>query len=440
MEKVDLIIRNGIILKDPNAIPFKGCLCVDEGRIVAIGKTEKISRTYRAERYVDANEKAVLPGFVDAHMHECLLRGLCEDLPLMKWLEEITLPVERVLSKGDMKAASFLNQLEMIKSGITAFIDLFRFQEEAAKVANLSGLRAFLSSQIMDKPYRTETVATNKRLVRNWNGKANGRITTWFGAHASYSCSQETLLKIKELAQKYGVGIHIHVSETRDEVKIIKKEHGLTPVGFLNKIGLLNDHVNAAHCVYLTNDDIRILKDRKVSVVYNPTSNMKLASGIAPIPDLLTEGIPVGLGTDSILSNNNLDMFEEMRIGSFLQKLARMDASVLPCREIFKMATVGGAKCVRREEEIGTLEVGKKGDIILINLMAPHLSPILLENANNLLENIVYSANGADVDTTIVDGKILMESREVKTLDEHKILEMANRVAYSLYERAKEMK
>lgn len=436
-EKVDLIIREGILLPKYDSEPFQGSICIKEDKIVAIGRPSQISRVFKAEKYLDAKGKAVLPGFVNAHMHECLLRGLCEDLPLMSWLSEICLPAERALRREHMRAAALLNQLEMIKSGITTFIDIFRFQEEAAKVVEISGLRAVLSCQIMDESYQTETIATNERLVKRWNGKANGRIMTWFGAHAPYTCSEETLLKVKEMAEKYKVGIHTHIAETLDEVKKIKKEHGSTPVEYLDKISFLRGRVHAAHCVHLTKKDIAILKKRGITVAYNPTSNMKLASGVAPILQLQMEGITIGLGTDSFLSNNNLDMFEEMRLGSYLQKLSQMNASALPCREVLKMATVGGAACLGVEKEVGSLEAGKKADIILVNLRSPHLYPLFLGEPTNLVENLVYSANAGDVDTTIVNGRVLMESRKVKSLCEDEVLQKAEEAAQDLYERAR---
>ncbi len=436
-EKVDLMICDGILLTKYDSEPFEGSVCIKGNKIVAIGRPSRISRTFKAEKYLNAKGKAVLPGLVNAHMHECLLRGLCEDLPLMSWLSKICLPAERALRREHMRAAALLNQLEMIKSGTTTFIDIFRFQEEVAKVVKISGLRAVLSCQIMDESYRTETIVTNERLVKEWNGKANGRIITWFGAHSPYTCSEETLLRVKEMAERYRVGIHIHIAETRDEVKRIKKEHGVTPVEYLDKIDFLKSRVHAAHCVHLTAKDIAILKKRRVTVAYNPTSNMKLASGVAPILKMQANGIIIGLGTDSFLSNNNLDMFEEMRIGSYLQKLYQTSASALPCREMLKMATLGSAACLDMDKEIGSLEVGKKADIILVNLSSPHLYPLFLRGPTNLVENLVYSANAGDVDTTIVDGRILMEDRKVKSLREEEVLRKAEKAAQDLYERAK---
>ena len=439
MERVDLMIRNAIIIPISRRTIFKGSICIMGDRIVAVGKDDDIMSRYRAERYIDARGKAALPGFVNAHMHECLMRGFCEDLPLMRWLEEVCFPKDRVFSREDMRAAALLNQLEMIKSGITTFIDIFRFQEEAAKVAMISGLRAVLSSQIIDIPFKIEDISSNENLVKNWNGKAGGRIITWFGAHSPYACTKETLLKVAELANKYNVGIHIHISETLDEVKLIMKRYGKRPVEYLNEIGFLSDRVHAAHCVHLSEKEMKILRDMNVSVAYNPTSNMKLASGIAPIPQLLKLGVTVGLGTDSILSNNNLDMFEEMRIGSFLQKLDKKDPSVLSCYEMLRMATLEGAKCLNLEHEIGSIDVGKKADLILVDLRKPHLHPIFIGDVSNIVENLVYSAYAADVDTTIVDGKILMENREVKTLNEEEVYELAQKRSLSLYKRMRTM-
>jgi 5-methylthioadenosine/S-adenosylhomocysteine deaminase len=242
-------------------------------------------------------------------------------------------------------------------------------------------------------------------------------------------------MKVKELAEKYKTGIHIHLSESRDEVQRFIKDYGKRPIEFMDDLKFLNSNVHAAHCVWLNEKEIEILKRNKVSVAYNPTSNMKLASGIAPIMRLLQASIVVGLGTDSILSNNNLDMIEEMRFASFLQRVHELNATALTANKVLRMATIEGAKCLRMENEIGSIEVGKKADIILIDLNKPHLSPLFLKPITNIIEQIVYSASGSDVDTVIVDGKILMENRKVKTLNESEVKEKAQKAALDLYER-----
>ncbi|MEM3653680.1 MAG: amidohydrolase, partial [Candidatus Bathyarchaeia archaeon] len=407
-------------------------------KIIAIGKSSDIENNFKSDILIDAKNKAVLPGFVNSHTHECLLRGLCEDLPLMEWLNKLCFPMENVFSEEHMYASALLNQLEMIKSGTTTFIDIYRHEHKAAEVVKKSGLRAVLAPQLADLiSCKMENINDNEKLLRDWNGKANRRIHVWFGPHAPYSCSTDLLIKVKELAKKYNTGIHIHLSESKNEVESFIKNYGKSPIEFMNDLGFLGSNVHAAHCVWLNEKEIEILKQNKVSVAYNPTSNMKLASGIAPITRLLNASIVVGLGTDSILSNNNLDIIEEMRFASFLQRVNELNATALSANQVLRMATIEGAKCLRMDNEIGSIEVGKKADIILIDLNKPHLIPLFLNPKMNVIEQIVYSANGSDVDTVIVDGEVLMHNREVKTLNEDEVKEKAQKAALDLYERIK---
>lgn len=433
---IDLLIKNVSILTMDRKRTFlrQGCLAVDSGRIIALGT----SLSYSAQKTIDGTGKLALPGLINTHMHECLMRGICEDLPLMEWLEKICFPLDSAFSSQDMRASAFLNQLEMIKGGVTTFNDIYRYPEEGARVAELSGLRAIFSPQIIEQPSGAgETVDGAEEMIESWNKKAEGRISIWFGPHAIYTCSSQTLKKIRRLADRYGVGIHIHLAETRAEVESSYQKSGLSPVQYLDRLDFLDSRVLAAHCVHLSAEDMATLKERNVAVAYNPSSNMKLASGVAPISELLKMGIRVGLGTDSNLSNNNLDMFEEMRMGTMLQKLHLADASALPCYEVLEMATREGARALGMEEDIGSLEVGKKADIILINLESPHLWPLFLNSPSNLVEHVVYSANASDVYTTIVDGRTLMEERKVLTLSEREIFPLVQEAAYRLYRKAK---
>ncbi|MCL5075700.1 MAG: amidohydrolase [Chloroflexi bacterium] len=430
---LDLLIRGGLILTMDagGRIILEGSLAVDKGKIVDLG--EGLSQP--AKRVIDARGKVVLPGLVDAHMHETLTRGVCEDLPLMRWLAEICFPLDRAYTAEAMHAAALLNQLEMIKGGITTFIDIYRFPEEAAKVAEKSGLRAIFSPQIIEHPTGVgESLDSSMEFVQRWKGK--GRLQAWFGPHALYSCSPEMYQEIKRLSTEYGVGIHTHLAETREEVETMYRQHGVSPVRLLDDSGVLGPSLLAAHCVHLSEEDIAILQARDVAVAYNPTSNMKLAAGIAPIPQLLRAGVRVGLGTDSNLSNNNLDMFEEMRLGAILQKLQEKDAALLPCTKMLEMGTIGAARCLGLAEEVGSLEVGKKADIIIVDLRKPHLWPLLLDRPSNIVEHLVYSANAGDVDTTIVDGQVLMESRQVMTLNEEEVFATVQAATARLIRRA----
>jgi 5-methylthioadenosine/S-adenosylhomocysteine deaminase len=434
-EICDLIIRNGhIITMDPDGTRYQSAdVAVLAGTILALGPGLPL----RAHTEIDAAANVVMPGLVDCHMHQTLLRGLCEDLPLMRWLEEVCFPKDRAFESTHQHAAALMNQLEMIRGGVTTHIDIFRFPAEAARITERSGLRSIFSPQIIDDPLGAgETLESNLAFIQEWHDRVPGRIFTWFGPHAPYSCRTETFIKIQRLAEQYDVGIHTHVAETVDEVNIFQSRYGKTPVKYLADIGLLSSRLLVAHGVHLTDEDIRLLADQGVAVAYNPTSNMKLASGVARIPDLLSAGVRVGLGTDSNLSNNNLDMFEEMRIGAMLQKLARLDAAALPCEQILRMATIESAACLGLADQIGSIEVGKRADLILVDVHTPHMWPVLPEPASNVIEQLVYSASAGDVLTTIVDGKVLMQDQRVFTLDESEVEQIVLEAAQDLIQKS----
>ncbi len=427
----DLLIKNGyVITMDARGTRYRAAdVAVREGVISAIGTRLPL----QGKKEIDAGGNAVLPGLIDCHMHETLMRGLCEDLPLMRWLDEICFPKDRAERPEHVRAAAYMNQLEMIRGGITTFIDIFRYPGEAAAVAEQSGLRGIFSPQVIDAPAGAgETLESNLAFIREWKDRVPGRILTWFGPHAPYSCTPETLQSMQDLAEKYDVGIHTHLAETEDEVNDFLARYGKTPTAYLNDLGLLSPRLLAAHAIHLTDEDIRLLADHHVATSYNPSSNMKLADGVARVPELLAAGVRVGLGTDSNLSNNNLDMFEEMRIGASLQKLWRKDAEALPCELILRMATNQAADCLGLGQQIGSLEVGKRADIILVNLHVPHMWPILPEPHSNVIEQLVYSAGSGDVLTTIVDGKVLMQDRKVLTIDEEPVEQMVNDAAQDL--------
>jgi 5-methylthioadenosine/S-adenosylhomocysteine deaminase len=427
----DLIVRDGYVLTmDSQATRLPGTdIAVRDGAIVAIGP----DLPGRGRIEIAARGNAVLPGLVDCHMHETLMRGLCEDLPLMRWLEEICFPKDRAELPQHVRAAAYMNQLEMIRGGITTFIDIFRYPAEAALVAEQSGLRAIFSPQVIDEPAGAgETLESNLAFIEAWKDRAPGRIFTWFGPHAPYSVHAETFLAMQDLAEKYDLGIHTHLAETQDEVDQFLSRYGKTPAAYLHDLGLLSPRLLVAHGVHLTDEDIRLLAENDVAVAYNPTSNMKLASGVARVPELLRAGVRVGLGTDSNLSNNNLDMFEEMRLGAILQKLARSDAESLPCELVLRLATNLAADCLGLGEQIGSLEVGKRADLIIVDLHVPHMWPLLPEPRSNVIEQLVYSANAGDVLTTIVDGRVLMQDRQMLTLDPEPVEQMVNQAAQDL--------
>jgi len=432
---VDLLIRNGLILTmDPARRILHGAdLAVRGTHIAAIGR----ALDCEPETTIDAGDSVVLPGLVDAHMHETLSRGINEDLPLDRWLAEICFPVDSAYTADIMRASALMSQMEMIRAGITTFLDIWRFPGAWAGVAELSGLRAIFAPQVITDPVGPgETVESAEAFVRAWAGRCD-RIIPAFGPHAPYSVSSEAFVRMEQLAETLDVPLHTHLAETQWEVQTIRERHGdSSPAAYLDRLGILTPRLSVAHGVHLSPADIELLRARDVSVVYNPSSNMKLASGTAPVPEMQQAGVRVGLGTDSNLSNNNLDMFEEMRAGAVQQKLVRGDAAAMFCYDMLAMATTGSAGALRLEHLVGSLEVGKKADIILVDLNQPHLWPLFEGQYENIVQHLVYSANAADVSHTIVDGRLLMENRRLLTIDMHEARDQIRQAANELLARA----
>jgi 5-methylthioadenosine/S-adenosylhomocysteine deaminase len=416
---VDLLIKDGLVvtMNSQREIFPVADLAITGGRITAIAPNLKL----QAKSVIHAQDHAVLPGLINAHMHETLTRGACEDLPLNRWLVEVCFPLDRSYTYEIMRAAAMMCQAEMIRGGTTTFLDIYRFPSACAEVAEKSGLRAVITPQILvDPPDVGESVESAEAFVSSWNGR-NTRISPGFGPHAPYSCPLGTYQIVAELAEKYDVPIHTHLAETQWEVGVIGERYGCSPTEFLERCGVLSPRLSVAHGVHLTEAELNLLIKHDVPVVYNPTSNMKLASGVAPVVKMLSMGHCVGLGTDSNLSNNNLDMWEEMRAGSLLQKLYQNDATALPCETIFEMATVRNAQALGMKDAIGSLEPGKYADIILVDLNQPHLWPLFQGQQMRLIEHLVYSANAADVTHTIVAGNVLMADRKLLTLDSEEV-------------------
>jgi 5-methylthioadenosine/S-adenosylhomocysteine deaminase len=416
-QKQDLMIKNGHVLcMDSVGNRYQNAdIAIKDGVITVIGP----QLSMEAKIVIDARENVVMPGLIDCHMHETLLRGLMEDLPLMRWLNEICFPKDAAFQPRHQRAAAMMAQLEMIRGGITTFIDIFRYPGVAAEVAEISGLRGIFSPQLIDDPIGPgETLESSLSFIEEWRDRCPERIMTWFGPHSLYTVQEETMRQMQSLAEKYDVGVHIHLAETQDEFEQCMAKYGKTPTQLLADYGLRGPRVLAAHGVHLTDEDIQLLAELDIAVAHNPSSNMKLASGVARIPDLIGAGVRVGLGTDSNLSNNNLDMFEEMRLAAMLQKLSRRDAACMPVAQMLRMVTIDGAACLGLQDQVGSLEVGKRADVIIVDLHAPHMWPVLPEPASNVIEQLVYSANAGDVLTTIVDGQVLMRDREVYSLDE----------------------
>lgn len=415
MESVDLVIRNGLVVtqNQDHEILYDTDVAVQDGRIVQIGW----SLLVQGQAEIDAQDRLVMPGLINAHMHETLTRGVCEDLPLDRWLNDICFPLDRAYTPEIMRAAAMMCQLEMIRGGTTTFVDIYRHPAACAEVALRSGLRAMFVPQIILEPLGAgETIESAEAFVTEWKGRSP-LIVAGFGPHAPYSVPPEGFRRVATLAEAYDVPLHTHLSETQWETETIRARYGCTPAEMLLEAGALNPRLSAAHGVYLSDRDAALLAERGISIVHNPSSNMKLASGVAPVGDYLAAGINVALGTDSNLSNNNLDMFEEMRLAALLQKLSLRDATALPVQTVLDMATRNGARLLGLQDQIGSLEVGKQADMILIDLKQPHLWPLIQGRYENVEEQIVYAASGSDVTHTIVSGEVLMAERNVLTLD-----------------------
>ena len=429
---MDILIKNGVLVTmDKDRRVLKNfSLAVEDGLITEIGKDLK----GEADFVLDAADKIVLPGLINAHTHLAmtLFRGIADDLELMKWLNEVIWPIEGKLEPGHVYAGSLLGCLEMITTGTTCFNDMYFFMDEVARSVKEAGIRGVLSYPII----ALEGTDVDKLLreadegVREYSG-GDDLVTAFFGPHAPYTCPKEVLLKVRDLAEKRRTGVHIHVSETKGEVENSVKEHGMPPFQYLDSIGFLYDRVVAAHAVWVSTEEIGILRERKTKVVHNPVCNMKLASGIAKVPEYLDNGVTVALGTDGAASNNTLDMFDTMKTCALLHKISTMDPAAMPAYQTLELATIKAAESLGLDDKIGSLEAGKKADIIFVDTHRPSLTPL-----NNPVSHLVYSARGCDVDTVIVDGKIVMENRVVRTLDKDEVLRFAQEQALDLLTKA----
>ncbi len=400
---------------------------VPQGEVVIEGGIITYSGPARQEgekdftRVIEGKDKLIMPGFINTHTHAAmsLFRGYADDMPLQEWLEKRIWPVEAKLNEGDIYWGTLLAICEMIRGGTTCFADMYFYMEEAAKACLESGMRASLSQGLvgLDAAKGMASLEEGKKLVRDWHGKGEGRITVMLGPHAPYTCPPEYLRKVAGAAELLQVPIHIHLAETRNEVEETLRMHGKRPVELMEQIGLLEQKVLAAHCVYLTRGEMHMMAENKTAVAHNPGSNLKLGSGVAPLADLLQRGVLVSLGTDGAASNNNLDMLEEMRLAALLQKGFGEDPTLVPAEEALALATVNGAGALFLEEGTGTLKEGSRADLIMVKLGSPHLHPL-----HSITAHLAYSALSSDVELTMIDGNILMEKGDLKTVDEERIL------------------
>ena len=417
MEQVDLIITNGTILTMDagNAMVEEGFLCVQGDSISHIGSGEPTSVV--ADKTIDAAGGLILPGLVNGHTHAAmsLFRGLADDLPLMDWLNHYIFPVESKMDGEFVYTGTLLACAEMILSGTTTFCDMYLFEDEVAKAAVKAGMRCLVGEVLYDFPSPNygpieNGFAYTEALIRKW--REDPLVSIAVEPHSLYTCSPDLLAGTNDLALRYDVPLIIHLAETRNEILEIREKYGKSPVEHLRSLGLLGRHLIADHAVYLEKADIRIMAERGVRVIHNPESNMKLASGVAPVPDLLARGVTVGLGTDGCASNNNLDLFSEMDTAAKLHKVHTLDPTVMDAVTVLRMATIDGAAALGLDEQIGSLEPGKKADIIVVDTRKPHLTPLYHPQSH-----LIYAARGSDVVHSVINGRVVMEDRQLKTLD-----------------------
>ena len=379
---------------------------------------------------IDGRKKFEVPGFINAHTHASmtLLRSYSDDKNLQDWLNEDIWPIEAKMTREDIYIGAALAAVEMIKSGTTAFADMYGpYMDEVAKVVDESGLRAALSRGIIGvAPDADDKLQENVDLYKDFHGAADGRISVMFGPHAIYTCPPDFLKKVEREVSKVNAEVHIHMNETLTEINDCKKTYGKRPFEVVNETGLFDHGTLAAHCVHLDENEIKIIKEKNIRVAHNPGSNLKLASGICPVSKLMQNGITVALGTDGASSNNNLDMMEEIFLASMIHKVDTMNPLTVTAFEAIKMATENGAIALGLKD-VGRIEKGMKADLILLDMNSAAWTPCF-----NPVSLLAYSGNSSAVDTVIVDGKILMEKRELKTLDEEKILAEASARAKKL--------
>ncbi len=423
MTRADILVYNGTILTmdDQDTIIQDGLIAISGNTIQCVGNDEKGSIS--AQRELDAEGGLILPGLINGHTHAAmtLFRGLADDLPLMDWLNNYIFPAEGKMDDDFVRIGTLLACAEMIMSGTTTFCDMYLFEEEVAKAAKETGMRCLVGEVLYDFPspnYGTveKGFIYTEALIERWKG--NPLINIAVEPHSLFTCGAELLLKANDLALRKGVPLILHLAETKEELEEIERRFGKRPAQHLKDLGLLGPHLILDHCVHVSKSEIDLLARHKVSVVHNPESNMKLASGIAPVPEMIARGITVGLGTDGCASNNNLDLFGEMDMAAKLHKANKLDPAVMDARTLVRMATINGARALGLEKVTGSLETGKRADLIVIDLHKPHLIPMY-----NPFSHLVYSARGHDVKHSIIDGQVVMEDRRLYTLDVEAIIE-----------------
>jgi len=435
-----LLIKNGTLITiDPANRVLRADLLVRGGRIAGIGGNGQV-----ADTIIDATNCAVLPGFVQTHLHLCqtIFRGAADDLSLIDWLRRRVWPMEAAHTAESLRASARLGLAELIKGGTTCGLTMetVSHTEEVFKCVQESGFRATVGKCMMDKgddvPVPLQEIAADSineslALLKKWHGAAEGRIRYCFAPRFAVSCTRELLSEVARLAVEYGVMVHTHASENRTECEMVRRDTGLGNIDYLNAVGLTGRHVALAHCVHVNQQELELLAQTQTNVAHCPSSNLKLGSGIAPVAEMLNLGVSVSLGADGAACNNRLDMFTEMRTAALLQKVTH-GPEALPAKLVLKMATRDGARALGLEEEIGSLEVGKRADVTIVRLDEVHTTP----KPADIVSTLVYSAQATDVTTVLIDGVVLMKDRQLLSLDERAIIDDAQREASLLFDRA----
>ncbi len=432
-QPVELIIKGDYIIsmdKD-GTVYTDAAIAVDRGLIIAIDSSSEIFSNYRSANVLHGDNRIVMPGLINGHSHAAmtLLRGVAEDLALLDWLNNYIFPAEVKFVDADfVRIGTELACWEMIRGGTTTFVDMYYYADVAAEVVESCGMRALISATVIDQrspdaENAADSLSKGLAFIARWKGK-NSRITPVFGPHSNYTLNADQLRAVRDAAIDAGVAINIHMSESPYEVQQAKKNYGTTSIELFDSIGFFDATTIGAHVVWPTEADIAILAERKVGVIHNPTSNMKTAAGISPVTEMLRAGINVGLGTDGAASNNDLDMWEEIRLAALLQKVSHMDPQVMPANTVLTMATRGGAEAIGLGDSIGSLIVGKRADIIQVSFDDVHFVPVY-----DVISHLVYVADEQDVTTVVVDGKILMKDKEILTIDTARVKKEARKLA-----------
>ena len=432
-DRIDLVVNGDYVVSmdDGGTIIENGAVAVDEGVILAVGPAAEIEAQYPATEVLKGDGRVVMPGLINGHSHAAmtLLRGVADDLALMDWLQNYIFPAEvEFVDPEFVRIGTELACWEMIRGGTTTFVDMYYYPDTVADVVERCGLRAMVSATVIDQrspdaENAGDSIKKGNGFIERWQGR-NSRITPIFGPHANYTLNAEQLAATRAAAMKYNTPISIHVSESPFEVQYAKDTYGTTSILMYESIGFFDGPTIAAHVVWPTAEEIPILAERKVGVIHNPTSNMKIASGVAPIAEMLEAGVRIGLGTDGAASNNDLDLWEEMRLAAFLQKVDRMDPEVLPATTVLSMATAGGATAIGLGDTIGSLEPGKRADLIQVAFEDVHHVPTY-----DVISHLVYVSDEQDVASVVVDGKILMKERELLTIDTDRVAAEENALA-----------